>query len=139
MQYWLFKTEPEEYSYQDLAKAGGGTWDGVRNPRALANLAQVRPGDRVFIYHTGKHRAVVGLAEAVSPPYPDPHAADHRLVVVDLAPRGELPRPVTLAEIKTDSLFAGWELVRLPRLSVMPAPERIWQSVLGMSQAGPSK
>lgn len=134
MNRWLFKTESGEYAYGDLARAGRGVWDGVRNPRALANLRRTAPGDHVFIYHTGKDRAVVGLAETISPPYPDPKAEDPRFVVVDIAPRGALPRPVTLAEIKADPRFARWELVRLPRLSVMPVPEEIWGAVLEIAE-----
>lgn len=133
MNCWLFKTEPMECSYQALAQAGRGVWDGVRNPRALANLRRTQPGDPVFIYHTGKERAVVGLAEVASPPYPDPQAGEAKLIVVDVIPRGLLPRPVTLAEIKADPLYAGWELVRLPRLSVMPVSPQYWQAVLGLA------
>lgn len=130
MAFWLLKTEPEEYGYADLAAAGRDRWDGVRNPTALRHLRAMAPGDRAFIYHSGKQRAVVGVAEVVSAPYPDP--ADPRLAVVDLEPRGRLARPVTLAAIKADPAFAGWELVRLPRLSVMPVPPVFWEQILQM-------
>jgi len=130
--FWLLKTEPEEYGYADLAAAGRDRWDGVKNPTALRYLRAMAPGDRAFIYHSGRERAVVGVAEVVSRPYPDPSGTDPRLVVVDVEPRGRLHRPVTLAAIKADPAFAGWELVRLPRLSVMPVPTPYWERILEM-------
>ncbi len=136
MANWLLKTEPKEYSYDDLEKAGRDVWDGVRNPTALAHLRCMRQGDRAFIYHTGSEKAVVGLAEVVSEPYPDPAAGGPR-VVVDVSPLGRLPRPVTLAEIKARPEFAGWELVRLPRLSVMPVSPERWQRILELAGATP--
>lgn len=135
MNYWLLKTEPGEYSYDDLVKLGRDRWNGVRNFRALANLRKMAVGDQAFIYHTGKEKAVVGTAEIVAPAYPDPAAGDKRFVVVDVAPRGRLPQPVTLAAVKADPAFAAWELVRLPRLSVMPVPPAHWQRILAMAQA----
>lgn len=135
--YWLLKTEPDVYSYSDLEKAGRDMWDGVRNAAAAKHLRAMRPGDLALVYHTGKERAAVGIAEVVSEPYPDPTADpasnDGRWVAVDVSPRERLPRPVTLAEIKADPAFAGWELVRLPRLSVMPVPPALWQRILEMA------
>lgn len=133
MALWLLKTEPEEYSFSDLEQAGRDVWDGVKNPTALRNLRAMAPGDLAFIYHTGQERAVVGVAEVVSYPYPDPRADDPRYVVVDVRARERLPRPVTLAEIKRDPAFAGWELVRLPRLSVLPVSEAHWQRIISLS------
>jgi len=121
--HWLFKTEPSTYSFADLVSAGRTTWDGVKNPLALKHLASVKPGDSVFIYHTGDEKAVIGIAAAVSRPYADPKKKDPKLLVVDLEPRRPLPSPVTLAAIKASKSFAGFELVRLPRLSVMPVSE----------------
>lgn len=132
MAFWLLKTEPEEYGYADLVAAGRDRWDGVKNPTALKHLRAMVPGDQAFIYHTGKERAVVGLAEVVSHPYPDPEAGDPRLVVVDVVPRGRLAQPVPLAAIKADPAFAGWELVRIPRLSVMPVSPEHWERILQM-------
>ena len=121
--HWLFKTEPSAYSFADLAAAGRATWDGVKNPLALKHLASVKPGDDVFIYHTGDEKAVVGVARAVGRPYPDPKKKDPKLLVVDLEALRPLPAPVTLAAIKASKSFAGFDLVRLPRLSVMPVAE----------------
>lgn len=133
MAYWLLKTEPEEYSYDDLVREQTGVWDGVRNPTALRNMQRMRRKDAVFIYHTGKERAVVGMAEVVSDPYPDPKENDPRLTVVDVQPRGKLPRPVTLAEIKALPEFQNWELVRISRLSVMPVEPAHWQRILAIA------
>lgn len=125
MAYWLLKTEPETYSYLDLAQLGRDHWDGVRNFTARGHIAAMKPGDLAFIYHTGKERAIVGIARIVSEPYKDP--ADSRFLWFDLEPVAPLQHPITLAQIKGDSRFAQWELVRLSRLSVMPVPLEIWQ------------
>jgi predicted RNA-binding protein with PUA-like domain len=127
--HWLLKTEPSAYSYAQLERDGRTVWDGVKNPMALKNLRQVAAGDRLFIYHTGDEKAVVGIATALGPAYPDPKKNDAKLVVIDLAPAARLPRPVTLAEIKANAKFKGWELVRLPRLSVMPVTPEQWAEV----------
>jgi predicted RNA-binding protein with PUA-like domain len=117
---WLLKTEPGEYSYDDLEREGRGCWEGVTNPVALRNLRAMKKGDRVLVYHTGGEKAVVGTAEVVREAYPDPKAKDERLVVVDIEPRGRLARPVTLAEIKAMAELAESPLVRQGRLSVVP-------------------
>ncbi|MDR7866722.1 MAG: EVE domain-containing protein [Sporomusaceae bacterium] len=134
MSFWLMKTEPDEFCYDDLVRLGRDRWNGVRNFRALANMRQMAAGDLVFIYHTGKEKAIVGVAEIVAPAYPDPAGDDARFVVVDVAPRYRLQRPVTLREVKSDPAFADWELARLPRLSVMPVPPEHWQHILNMAQ-----
>ena len=121
--HWLFKTEPSTYSFAQLRVEGRTTWDGVKNPLALKNLANVAEGDFVFIYHTGNEKAVVGVARAASDPYPDPKTKGAKLLVVDLTPLRALPEPVSLAAIKASKRFAGFDLVRLPRLSVMPVSE----------------
>lgn len=133
MAYWLCKTEPETYGYDDLERAGTDVWDGVRNPTALKHMRAMRPGDQVLIYHSGRSRAVVGVAEVVSPPRPDPAAGDDRIVVVDFRALRRLPRPVTLDEIRARPEFAGWELLRIPRLSVMPVSEERWRLLLAMA------
>jgi len=133
MAYWLCKTEPEEYGYEDLERAGTDVWDGVRNPTALKHMRSMQPGDQVLIYHSGRSREIVGLAEVVAPPRPDPDAGDARIVVVDMRAVRRLPRPVTLAEIKARPEFAGWELVRIPRLSVMPVSEAHWRLLLDLA------
>jgi predicted RNA-binding protein with PUA-like domain len=115
------KTEPSTYSYDDLERQKTAVWDGVKNNLALKHLRQMKPGDRVLVYHTGDEKAVVGLAEVMSEAYPDPKHKDAKLAVVDLRALGRLTRPVPLAEIKKDRAFADLALVRIGRLSVMPA------------------
>lgn len=118
---FLFKTEPSEYSFADLQAKGRGVWDGVRNPVALRNMRGMSAGDRVFVYHTGSEKAVVGIARATSAAYPDPNApAASSLVVIDLAPVALLKQPVTLATLKADPEFSESPLVRQGRLSVVP-------------------
>ena len=119
--YWIVKTEPSTYSYDDLECQKTAVWDGVKNNLALKHLRQMKPGDRVLVYHTGDEKAVVGLAEVMSEAYPDPKHKDQKLAVVDLRALGRLTRPVPLAEIKRDRAFADLALVRIGRLSVMPA------------------
>lgn len=117
---WLLKSEPSEYSFDDLERERFTTWDGVANPLALQHLREVKAGDEIVIYHTGSERAAVGLARATRDAYADPERSDPRLAVVDLEAVRRFARPVTLAQIKTDRAFAGIDLIRLPRLSVMP-------------------
>jgi len=118
--YWIVKTEPSTYSYDDLARQKTAVWDGVKNNLALKHLRQMKPGDQVLVYHTGDEKAVVGRAEVTSEPYPDPKQKDPKLTVVDLRAQGRLPRPVPLAEIKKERAFADLALVRIGRLSVSP-------------------
>ncbi len=119
--YWIVKTEPSTYSFDELERTGKTVWDGVRNNLALKHLRAMKPGDRVLVYHSGEQKAVVGMAEVVSAPYPDPKARDPKLTVVELKAAGRMARPVPLAEIKKDRAFADLGLVRIGRLSVMPA------------------
>lgn len=129
MNYWLLKTEPETFCYEDLVKLGRDRWNGVRNFAALKHLSSMQPGDLAFIYHTGKEKAVIGVAEIVKAAYPDPEEQNLRLIVVDVVPRYKLPRPVTLKEIKQNPAFSEWQLVRQARLSVMPVSEHHWQLI----------
>lgn len=131
--YWIMKTEPSTYSFADLAREGRAVWDGVKNPVALKHMRAMRTGDAVMIYHTGDEKAVVGLAKVVSEAYPDPKNKDPKLLVVDLAAGRPLARPVALAAIKADTAFADLGLVRMGRLSVMPASDRQWHRLLEMS------
>lgn len=134
MAHWLMKTEPDEFSYDDLERRGREPWNGVRNFRALAHMRRMAAGDPVLVYHTGKEKAIMGVAEVITPAYPDPAAGDRRFVIVDVAPRYRLRRPVTLKEVKADPAFAAWELARLPRLSVMPVPEELWRRIHEMAE-----
>lgn len=130
---WLLKTEPSTYSYDDLVRDKKTTWDGVANPRAVKNIKSIKKGDKLFIYHTGDEKQIVGIGEAVSDPYPDPKDASGRLYVFDLKAVKKLKNPVTLAAIKADSKYAGYALVREPRLSVMEVPDEYWKDFLKMS------
>jgi predicted RNA-binding protein with PUA-like domain len=124
MNYYLAKTDPETYSIADLARDRKTAWDGVRNPQALRAIREMRPGDRVFIYHSMGNAAVVGLAKVASEPRPDPR--DAKLTVVDfefLADLSNVEPPTTLRDIKDSGLFADWSLVRQGRLSTMAAPQ----------------
>jgi hypothetical protein len=100
MAFWLLKTEPSTYSWNDLVKAKRAVWDGVKNPTALRNLREMKVGDQAFIYHTGDEKSIIGIAKVVKAAYPDPKAGDESLVVVDLEPVKPLKNPVTLASIK---------------------------------------
>ena len=128
---WLFKEEPTHYSFDQLRKDGRTVWSGVRNAVAQKNLRSVHKGDRIFYYHTGDEKAVVGVARAASDPYPDPE--DKAYVAVDVKPVAALPHPVTLAAIKSSGRFASFALVRLPRLSVMPVSDEEWDAIESMA------
>lgn len=130
MANWLFKEEPEHYSFADLERDRTTSWDGVSNNLALKNLRQVRRGDRVFFYHTGKEKAVVGEMKVVA----DPDSTDSKSVIVPVRAVRRLPRPVSLARIKADPALADWELVKLSRLSVVPVTEEQWRRVEELSQ-----
>jgi predicted RNA-binding protein with PUA-like domain len=124
---WLFKEEPDHYSYADLERDGKTVWDGVDNNLARKHLRNVKPGDRVLYYHTGKEKAIVGEMTVLAGPEADPSRDDPKAVVVTVAPVRRWPQPVTLERIKQEKLLADWELVRIPRLSVMPVTAAHWQ------------
>jgi len=134
MAYWLLKTERTVYSFSNLERDKKTVWDGVSNNLALKHIRSMRKGDLVLIYHTGDEKAVAGIAEVVSDPYPDPKKADAKLVVVDVKARETLPRAVSLSEIKAQNQLKDFELVRLPRLSVMPVAESVWSHLLQMAK-----
>jgi predicted RNA-binding protein with PUA-like domain len=121
MQYFLAKTDPETYSIDDLEREGKTVWDGVTNPQAVRAIRAMRPGDRVFIYHSGGVSGVVGLATVRSEPRDDPK--NPKSAVVELEYDGRLDPPTTLAEIKQSKKFEDWALVRQGRLSTMSAPK----------------
>jgi predicted RNA-binding protein with PUA-like domain len=131
---WLLKTEPGEYSFDDLIRDKKTVWDGVTNSLAFKYLRAIRKGDNLLIYHTGNVRAAVGLAKAMSDPYPDPRKQDPKIVVVDVVPVRRLTQPVSLEAIKAAPVFRTFELVRLPRLSAMPVPDALWKRILKMSE-----
>ncbi len=123
MAYWLLKTEPDTYAWDDLAREKSATWDGVSNALALKHIRAMKKGDLALIYHTGKEKAAVGIAEVRSAPYADPKAGDERLAVVDLKPKKKLASPVGLSNVASASLPSDtrWSLLKLP-VSVPSSP-----------------
>jgi len=117
---FLFKTEPSTYSFEDLVRDKTTVWDGVSNALALKHMRTVKKGDTIAIYHTGDEKQVVGLATADSDPFPDPKLGDPKRAVVRLKAGRALPFPVPLGTFRTDEVLQTADLVRLPRLSVMP-------------------
>src|SRR4029453_8148253 len=134
MGQWLLKEEAGHYAYDQVEKERKTVWAGVRNPLGQKHLRSIRKGDRIFYYHTGKEKAVVGVARALGDAYPDPGDASGKAFVVDVAPEKKLPRPVTLAAIKADRAFADFPLVRMSRLSVMPVTDGEWARIEKMSR-----
>jgi predicted RNA-binding protein with PUA-like domain len=130
---WLFKEEPSHYSYDDLVRDGKTSWTGVRNPVAQKHLRSVSNGDRIFFYHTGNEKAVIGIARAAAAAYPDPADNSGKLYAVDVVPVKKLAHPVTLAAVKADKSFASFALTRIPRLSVMPVTDDQWDRIVAMS------
>ena len=133
MALWLFKEEPDSYRFADLQRDGSTAWSGVTNALAQKHLRSVKKGDRIFFYHTGDEKAVVGVMEVAADPVPDPDDEAGKRVVVTVKPVRGLKHPVSLAAIKAEKAFAGWELVRMPRLSVMPVSEELWKKVEAMA------
>jgi predicted RNA-binding protein with PUA-like domain len=137
MANWLLKTEPDCYSWDNLVQDKRATWDGVANNTALKNIRTMKKGDLALIYHTGDERTAIGIAEITSDPYPNPKEDDDRLVVVDLKPKRKLSRGVTISDIKADPTFAGWDFIRISRLSVVPVPEKMWKRILQLAEEKP--
>lgn len=135
MAYWIVKTEPSTYSFDDLVRERRTMWDGVRNNLALKHLRAMRSGDEVLVYHSGKEKALIGTARVAKAAYPDPKGEDDRLVVVDLQAGARLGRPVPLAAIRADAAFKDLALVRMPRLSVMPVRAAQWKRLRDMARA----
>lgn len=132
---WLVKEEPDNYSYSQFTSDKTTVWAGVKNPVAQRNLREMKQGDRVFFYHTGKEKAIVGTATVSKTAYDDPKDRAGRLVVVELAVGKALKRPVTLSEIKADKRFADMPLVRIARLSVQPVTDEQWDWIEGISKS----
>jgi predicted RNA-binding protein with PUA-like domain len=137
MNHWLVKTEPNNWSWADHCNAPKRTtcWDGVRNAQAQLNLKAMAKGDKVFIYHTGKEKQIVGLATVTKTFYPDPTEETGRMGMVDLRAEKAAPSPVTLAQVKADKRFADFLLVRNSRLSVMPVAAKHWAVLCKMAGA----
>lgn len=132
MNYWLVKTEPETYSWDNLVKDKKTTWDGVRNFQARTHLKNMKKGDVVFIYHTGDEKSIIGTSKAVSEPYPDPKDKDW--VVIDLSPEKKLKKAISLSQIKADKRLANMVLVRASRLSVQPVKPEEFDLIISLSE-----
>ena len=132
--YWMVKQEPETYSWDDFVNDGRTDWSGVRNYQARNNLRQMKVGDRVLFYHSGKEKAVVGLAEVVRSAYPDPTAEDPQWVAVDLKPGKPLASPVPLAAIRYDKRLSQLPLIRQSQLSVMSLTKDEFDAIVSMGK-----
>lgn len=134
MKYWLVKSEPFKYSWQDFMKDGWTYWDGVRNYQARNNLKDMKNGDRVLFYHSNEGLEVVGIAEVIKEFYGDPASDDDRWVVVDLKPVKTLNKPVSLNTIKENKKLRDIALVKQSRLSVMPLKKSEYETILKLGQ-----
>lgn len=134
MAYWLFKSEPHSWNWeQQVAKgAAGEEWDGVRNYQARNNMKAMRLGERGFFYHSGEERRIVGIVEVCREVHPDSTTDDPRWECVDVRAVAPMPRPVTLSEIKADPRLEGFALIRQSRLSVVPVTEAEWRVICEM-------
>ncbi len=137
MAYWLMKSEPETYPWDELVAEGRDYWDGVRNHQAANNMKAMKVGDRAFFYHSGKAREIVGVMEVVKEYYPDPTDPSGRFGMVDVAPVKPLEAPVGLARIKADPRLGELALVRQSRLSVVPVNARQWAILCAMGGIEP--
>ena len=133
MSYWLVKSEPFKYSWDQLVTDKQTVWDGVRNYAARNNLKAMKKGDQVFFYHSNEGVEIVGIAKVAKEAYQDPSTEDEAWVVVELKPFKKLKKPVTLAQVKADSRLSEMALVRLGRLSVQPVTEEEWRIVMELA------
>lgn len=133
MNYWLVKTEPSTYSFDDLVKEKRTVWSGVKNAAAQLHMRAMKAGDEVLVYHTGDEKAAVGLAKVARGAYTDPTDAAGKMSAVDLAAVRKLATPVTLSTIKADKKFKEWGLVRIGRLSVVPTTKAQFDAVLALA------
>jgi len=131
MNYWLVKTEPETYSWENLVKDKTGVWDGVRNFQARSHMKAMEKGDLVFVYHTGDEKAIVGIARVAKDAYPEPK--DAAWTAVDLTVERKLKKPVTLAQVKSDKKLSDMVLVRASRLSVQPVTKGQFEYIEALS------
>ena len=134
MNYWLVKSEPNTYSWDDLLKDGSTYWDGVRNYQARNNLKSMEKGDLVLYYHSNEGKEIVGVARVIKEFYQDPTTQDDRWVVVDIEPVNRLNSPVSLADIKQDKRLKNVPLVTQSRLSVMPVTKKDFETIVKMGK-----
>jgi predicted RNA-binding protein with PUA-like domain len=133
MSYWLVKSEPSTYSWDQFQKDGQTTWDGIRNYAARLHLRAMKKGDQVLFYHSNEGLAIVGIAKVIREAYQDPSTSDEAWVAVDLKAGKKLKQPVTLDMIKKDKRLSGMALVRIGRLSVQPVTEKEWNAIMEMA------
>lgn len=133
MAYWLVKSEPFKYSWEQFVKDGKTHWDGVRNYAARNNLKAMKKGDHVLFYHSNEGLEVVGIAEVIKEAYQDPTTDEDAWVVVDLKPEKRLKKPVTMKQVKADQRLAGMDLLRLGRLSVQSVKPDEWQVIMELA------
>lgn len=133
--YWLFVTDPNEYSFDDLLRDTATVWDGVEDYTSLSNLRDVEPNEEILIFHSGTEMAIVGIARAASDTYPSPRSRNAEDVAVDLEPVRRLERPVALAEIEDLPELQDFDLITNPDLTVMEVTPEVWNRVLELSQA----
>jgi predicted RNA-binding protein with PUA-like domain len=136
MAYWLVKSEPSVYSWEDFQKDGKTSWEGVRNYAARNHLRAMKKGDEVFYYHSNEGLSIVGIAKVIKEAYQDPTTAEEAWVTVDLKPVKSLKHPVSMKQIKNEKRLQDMALLRISRLSVQPVTEAEWMVVLEMAQAG---
>ncbi|MCX2745086.1 EVE domain-containing protein [Mangrovivirga sp. M17] len=134
MNYWIIKSEPEEYSFDDLIRDKIGVWSGVRNYQARNNIRDMKKGDQLLFYHSGKNAGVVATAEVVKESYPDPTTDDNKWLAVDVKPKKRLNKKVTLKEIKKHTELADSQLVKQSRLSVIPLNKEEYNFIINLSQ-----
>ena len=137
MAYWLLKSEPSSYSWQQMLKDGRTFWSGVRNFQASSNMKAMKTGDRAFFYHSGDDKAIVGTVEVVKEYYPDHTDETGKFGMVDMKAGAPLKTPVTLAAIKAEPKLANLALVKQSRLSVMPVEEKAWKLICSMGGVKP--
>ena len=134
MNYWLLKEEPKNYSFDILEREKNTTWDGIKNNLALKYIKQIKKRDELLIYHSGMEKLIICIAKATSKPYPDPNQNNEKLLVFNIKVKKRLKRTISLKEIKSNSIFKDFELVRLPRLSVMPVSQKYWNYIIKLSE-----
>jgi predicted RNA-binding protein with PUA-like domain len=134
MNYWLIKSEPSVYSWDQFVAEGGTIWNGVRNYAARNNLRSMKKGDLAFWYHSNEGMEIVGIAKVVKESYQDPTTTDPAWLVVDFKPHKKLKKPVTLVQMKADKRLANMDLIRLGRLSVGAVREEEWNMVMEMAK-----
>ncbi len=135
--YWLAKQEPDGprgYNFETLKKDKTTIWDGVHNNLALKHMREMKNGDLVLFYHTGVERQVVGIMQVISEPYSNPKEDNKRFLVVNVQYKKSFKRSITLTEMKKHKTFQNWELIRISRLSIMPVPKHIWNTIIDISK-----